>query len=187
VLKQKIMIAEVGSWKGMSTSVLAKAIRDYNGKVFTIDHWMGSKRVPHHKVAKIVDIYSIFKRNMIALGVWDIIYPLVMDSQTAAQIFADGILDLVFIDADHRYECIKEDISYWLPKLKNGGILCGHDCEGYYSKYPREIQEMIDEHLEDDYIPNVCHPGIVKALHDYFQEKYSIIPNSMVWYYVKKD
>jgi predicted O-methyltransferase YrrM len=187
VLKERIMIAEVGSWKGMSTSVLAKAVGDYNGKVFAIDHWMGSKGVPHHEQAKIVDVYSIFKHNMHVLGVWDIVHPLVMDSKIASQIFADGILDLVFIDADHRYQSVKEDILCWLPKLKNGGILCGHDCEGYYSKYPSKIQKMIDEHLENDYIPNVCHPGVVKALHDYFQEKYSIMPNSVVWYYVKED
>lgn len=71
--------------------------------------------------------------------------------------------------------------------MKNGGILCGHDCEGYYSKYSRKVQKMIDENLENDYIPNVCHPGVVKALHDYFQEKYSVMPNSVVWYYIKKD
>lgn len=111
VVKKEVMIAEIGSWKGMSTSILAKAVSNYNGKVFAIDHWMGSEGVPHHEQAKIIDIYSIFKRNMRILGVWDIVYPLVMNSKIASQIFADGILDLVFIDADHRYQCVKEDIS----------------------------------------------------------------------------
>jgi len=186
VLKDKVMVAEIGSWKGVSTSVLAKTIADYNGKVFAIDHWMGSEGVSHHDYAKMVDIYSVFKRNMIVLGVWDIIYPLVMDSHTASQIFADGILDLVFIDADHRYESVKKDILSWLPKIRDGGILCGHDCEGYYSQYVEEIKKMIDKHLHDDYITGICHPGVVKALHDCLQDRYSIIPDSVVWYYIKR-
>lgn len=186
VLKEKIMIAEVGSWKGRSTSVLAKAVADYDGKVFAIDHWLGSEGVPHHERAKVVDIYSIFKRNMIILGIWDIVYPLVMDSEAASKIFAEGILDLVFIDADHRHESVKKDISFWLPKLRDGGILCGHDCEGYFSEYSDEVKRMINEHLGDDYIPNVCHPGVVKALHEYFGDRYSIMPDSVVWYYIKK-
>ncbi len=188
VLKDNIMIAEVGSWKGFSTSVLAKAVVNHNGKVFAVDHWMGSEEVKHHERLKAVDIYSIFKRNMIALGVWDIVHPMVMDSQTASQIFADGILDLVFIDADHRYESFKKDIWSWLPKLRDGGILCGHDCEGYYSKYPEEVKKMIEEHLGDDYIREIiCHPGVAKALHECFQDRYQIMPNSIVWYHIKKE
>jgi len=186
VLKENILIAEIGSWKGLSTAVLAKAIADHNGKVFAIDHWMGNEGVPLHKIAKTKDIYSIFKRNMISSGVWNIVYPLVMDSQTASKIFRDGILDLVFIDADHRYESVKKDISSWLPKLKKGGILSGHDCEGYYSKYPKEIQKIIDEHCGEAFMDvSPRHPGVVKALYDCFQDRHSIMPNSVIWY-IKK-
>ena len=165
-LKPGMMVVEVGSWKGMSTAVLAKAAADYHGSVFAVDHWLGSEGVKDERLlAQNADIYSIFKRNMILLGLWNTVHPLVMDSQTACQIFADGILDVVFIDADHRYEYLKKDILSWLPKLKDGGILCGHDCEGYYSEYPDKIKRMIDEHLGDDYIFSIhCHPGVVKGL-----------------------
>jgi hypothetical protein len=122
-----------------------------------------------------------------------------MDSQTASEIFVDGILDLVFIDGDHRFEAVKADIMSWFPKVRAGGILCGHDCEGYYSEYSQEDKKMVEEHLEDDYITtandytpaveayvhNICHPGVVKALRDCLQERYSIMPNSTIWYYTK--
>jgi predicted O-methyltransferase YrrM len=185
LLKDKMMIVEVGSWKGFSTAILAKTVTDYHGSVFAIDHWMGNEETWNYDVARNYDIYSIFKRNMISLGIWDIVHPLVMDSQTASQIFANGILDLVFIDADHRYEYVKKDIVSWLPKLKKGGILCGHDCEGYYSRYPDEIKKTIDEHLGEDYLSSICHPGVVRALYDCFQDRYSIMPDSVVWYYTK--
>jgi hypothetical protein len=39
----------------------------------------------------------------------------------------DGIVDFVYIDGDHSYEAVKEDIAGWWPKVKVGGILAGHD------------------------------------------------------------
>ena len=122
---------------------------------------------------------------MIRLGIWDIVHPLVMDSQTASKIFADGIIDLVFIDADHRYEYVKKDIASWLPKVRDGGILCGHDCTGYYSKYPEEVRKMINENLECSSVGDI-YPGVAKALYEHFQDRYFIMPNSAVWYYIKE-
>ena len=42
---------------------------------------------------------------------------------------SDASVDLVFIDANHSYENCKEDILSWLPKVREGGILSGHDCQ----------------------------------------------------------
>lgn len=45
----------------------------------------------------------------------------------AAELFEDNSLDFVYLDADHKYEAVKHDIATWFPKVKSGGILCGHD------------------------------------------------------------
>lgn len=50
-----------------------------------------------------------------------------MLSNDAALLFKDDELDFVYIDADHRYEHVKEDVSTWYPKVKRGGIIAGHD------------------------------------------------------------
>lgn len=48
-------------------------------------------------------------------------------SVQAAQSVEDGSLDFVFIDAEHSYEGCLADINAWVPKLKPGGLLSGHD------------------------------------------------------------
>lgn len=40
---------------------------------------------------------------------------------------APNELDLVYIDAEHDYDNVKRDIACWYPKVRVGGILCGHD------------------------------------------------------------
>ena len=42
-------------------------------------------------------------------------------------IFEDESLDFIYIDANHAYDFVVEDINLWFPKLKKGGIFSGHD------------------------------------------------------------
>jgi hypothetical protein len=41
--------------------------------------------------------------------------------------FEDNSVDFVYIDGDHTYEFVSQDIARWWPKIKPGGILSGHD------------------------------------------------------------
>jgi hypothetical protein len=50
-------------------------------------------------------------------------------SLEAAKDVPDASLDFVFIDADHSYEACRADILAWTPKVKAGGLICGHDYE----------------------------------------------------------
>ena len=48
-------------------------------------------------------------------------------SSDMASRFEDNSLDLVYLDGNHAYEWVKEDIELWWPKIKKGGVLTGHD------------------------------------------------------------
>jgi len=48
-------------------------------------------------------------------------------SEKAVKFFNDEYFDFVFIDAAHDEKSVKQDIEMWLPKVKKGGWICGHD------------------------------------------------------------
>ena len=62
-------------------------------------------------------------------------------SWLAAVNVPDGYLDFVFIDADHSYESVCKDIAAWKPKVRSGGMLCGHDT--HFSGVRQALDEML--------------------------------------------
>jgi predicted O-methyltransferase YrrM len=64
-----------------------------------------------------------------------------LPSVEAAKKFEDKSLDFVFIDADHSYEAVRADIGAWKPKIKPGGLLCGHDHSENFPGVVRAVKE----------------------------------------------
>lgn len=64
-----------------------------------------------------------------------------MDSATAADKFANGSLDFVYLDGDHSLEGCYRDIVAWCPKVRRGGILAGHD---YYDNKPFMVRSAVN-------------------------------------------
>ena len=62
-------------------------------------------------------------------------------TKEASLLFEDGYFDLVFIDADHSYEGVKQDIIDWSPKVKVGGSISGHDIS--WAGVRQAVQEEI--------------------------------------------
>jgi len=72
-------------------------------------------------------------------------------STEAAPFFADESLDFVFIDASHFYTTVKVDLECWVPKVKQGGLLVGHDYNSARDKrgkwgVKRAVNEYAAEH-----------------------------------------
>lgn len=68
-------------------------------------------------------------------------------SYDAVKDYPDGSFDLVYIDACHLYEDVKRDLNDWLPKLKSGAIISGHD----YDKIADfGVIEAVDEFAKDN-------------------------------------
>jgi len=61
-------------------------------------------------------------------------------SMEAVNDFLDNSLDFIYIDANHQYENVVEDIAHWSKKVKPGGIVSGHD----YSPYMFQVKAAVD-------------------------------------------
>lgn len=66
-----------------------------------------------------------------------------MKSSEAVDNIEDESLDFVYIDANHNYEYVKEDLYNYWRKLKRGGVLAGHDFNWY--GVARAVIEFCDE------------------------------------------
>lgn len=106
---------EIGSYAGKSSSFMAVEIINHKKDIRfdCIDLWEDES------------LYNKFIKNIIP--VQDRINYNRMSSTDAAKLYANNSLDFIFIDANHEYDYIKDDILHWFPKIKENGIISGHD------------------------------------------------------------
>jgi predicted O-methyltransferase YrrM len=119
------VFVEVGTWKGRSTVFMADRIRESGKdiKLYAIDIF--GPYVSEGKQEDSSDIYQEFLENIEPYK--NFVTPIRGDSRSVHSQFADKSIDFIFIDGGHDYEVVKEDIRLWYPKLKDGGIIGGHD------------------------------------------------------------
>ncbi len=83
------------------------------------------------------------------------------DSADTAKQFEDKSCEAIFLDADHIKPSVLRDIRAWISKVKDGGIILGHDVGG-------EI--------------NPDHPGVRQALHEIFGNDFQVDLEEDVWF-----
>ena len=67
-------------------------------------------------------------------------------SAEAAALFPDGHFDWVYIDGNHLYEFVSEDLRLYCPKLRQGGLITGDDYrEG--GRWQGGVKRAVDEFL----------------------------------------
>lgn len=72
-------------------------------------------------------------------------------SINAASQFKDGQLVCAYIDANHSYRNVMEDMDAWWPKVAAGGIMGGHDFqtktdEGWFCEVDTAVKRWSQEH-----------------------------------------
>ena len=54
-------------------------------------------------------------------------------------------LDFVYIDGNHNYESVKEDIEHYYPLVKPNGFFGGHDFYGNFKGVVLAVTEFVKE------------------------------------------
>ena len=76
-------------------------------------------------------------------------------------------LDFVYIDADHRFPFVAQDLYHWYWRVRKGGVVAGHD---YLDTRPGQsyrslqIQTVVDAFVKAFYVENLYIFGRSKSL-----------------------
>lgn len=112
---------------GKSISFLAVEAINSDGRqrIVAVDKWEDHEAVTSGETFRGEETYRRYLRHIEPVA--DRVETLRMNSLDAAEQFADGSCDFVFIDASHEYEDVLDDLRAWYPKVKAGGLFAGHD------------------------------------------------------------
>jgi predicted O-methyltransferase YrrM len=121
-------VVEIGSLRGRSARAMADNMSNLS-VLFCVDPFQGSEE-HGGAFAGTDNLYRTFCANLADHIERQRVCPVHLPSLEAARIFrllGRHDLDMVFIDASHDYASVTADIRAWLPLLKPGGLLSGHD------------------------------------------------------------
>lgn len=141
--KLNLIGAEVGVLYGINAKHI---LQDLNIKLlYLIDPY-----IPYPEYLDIKTSFATYAQNLADKNLdpyknkidWKI-----MMSADAVNLIPND-LDFVYIDGNHAYEFVKEDIKNYWPKIKKGGVIGGHD---YYNQPPaREVKKAVDEWVAEN-------------------------------------
>jgi len=118
----KEMGFKVGAEIGVENGIFSEALCRAGLKLYAIDSW-DTAPVRENWKRRFAKEYEIAKTK---LAPYDCII-IKKSSMEALEDFEDGSLDFVYIDANHSFKFVAEDICGWIKKVKPGGVISGHD------------------------------------------------------------
>jgi hypothetical protein len=142
ILGENLIIAEIGVFKGDFSKILLEKIKPkelhlidvFSGKMCSGDKdgnnivWTNLE----DEYTKLQNEYEKIKTVFIHKGF----------SYDILKQFSDEYFDLIYIDGDHSYEGVKNDLELSYLKIKNNGYICGHD---YSKKMFPSVVNAVDE------------------------------------------
>ena len=182
---------EIGVFKGEFSKHILK---NWGGTLYMVDVWapLGDEYEDSSNHRGHIDAYQQTIENI--KGFEDRGIMIRANSKVASDIFQDESLDFIFIDANHAYDFVVEDINLWFPKLKKGGMFSGHDYINmdWYND-PNFAPNKKDKYI---YTPNLdgtpFYNGIfgVNPAVDEFCDKHGYTPNVTeewfgTWWFIK--
>lgn len=163
---------EVGVYKGEFSQEILK---NWTGTLFMVDVWrpLGEEYNDSSNHKYHSNILAETMNNI--QGYEDRGIIIRANSETASQMFQDESLDFVYIDANHAYDFVKKDIQLWFPKVKKGGLFCGHDYINldWYND-PNFLPNGKDKHIYTNTYEGKVHYngvfGVNPAIDEFFNE-----------------
>jgi len=118
---EKTMI-EIGSFVGESTVLFAQSFK----KVIAVDPFLEGYD-PKDPTSYLFEFKNVYETYLGRTSPYSNIQTITMTSDDAVNILNEDMFDFVYIDGLHTYDGVKTDITNYLPLVKEGGVIGGHD------------------------------------------------------------
>ena len=120
---------EIGVRRGGNLRQLASNSEFGKGKLYGLDCWREVSDRPtfndqSFSQAALDTQYASVVKSFAGISFVEIVRDF---SVEGSQRFDDGFFDFIYLDSAHDYRSVKEDFNAWWVKLKDGGIMSGHD------------------------------------------------------------
>lgn len=176
------IFVELGCWLGRSTCALAQFINDSGKDItfFAIDHGIGSDEEIHRKlIRRYDDVIAVpLVYNIVKCGVRHRVNFIMADAIKISKFFQDNSLAFVFLDDAHTSEHIQQEIDIWRPKIRDGGIIAGHD---YYSdNIPGWVRGAVNHKFQCRDEALALHDGLYNSCWAFVRQSDRWIPYSQL-------
>lgn len=140
-----LLFRGTGAEIGVERGNFAKRIFDRSPavKLYCVDPWEAYEGYREHVSQDRQD--QFFKETRDRLAGYNVEF-IRAYSDVAAERFKWGELDFVYIDANHEYDHVLEDLETWAQRIRSGGIVSGHD-------YAGDVERAVLEHCRREQVP----------------------------------
>lgn len=105
------------------------------GHLYCVDTWQNQPQDKYHDGANLLNMETVYQQALNGVGKNPRCQLVRAMSTDAAMAIKDESLDFAYLDANHAVDAIRADIRAWFPKVKVGGLFCGHD---FYIRYDND-------------------------------------------------
>jgi len=131
--------AEIGVWAGEYSEYLCQGMPGLD--LTCVDPWVAYQDYSDHR--NRAHIAQTHAEAMARLAPYRCRIIRAFSVDAAPQV-PDGSLDFCYIDANHGFEYVVADLAAWLPKVRSGGVICGHDYKMIAARPDLQVVEAVD-------------------------------------------
>ena len=136
--------AEIGVWRGAFSATFCAAAPALH--MLCVDPWVSypawvdTKNNTADPVAFMAESYQHACNRLTSLNA-TIVRKF---SEEAAPDVPDRSLDFVYIDGNHAFDAVSQDLALWAPKVRAGGFVAGHDFRAFANKPFIHVIEAVE-------------------------------------------
>lgn len=146
--------AEIGVWKGAYSASFCE-MNPYV-HMLCVDPWQSypawldtKNSLPQPEAEALMDeAYQVAQARLRPLNT-TIVRKFSVDA--AAEV-PDRSLDFVYIDANHVFDAVTSDLTAWLPKVRLGGFISGHDYRIFKNKPTIHVMAAVQAFTRQHYV-----------------------------------